>query len=247
MVGNSFSLEVHGHQNAVPQPNQAACVAIAVNLGKFRVAIPDDMVIDELSFVSVEAIGNKDGNIILPSVARRCREQYPVVRLGNFQERLGPGSIADDPLLVKYKECVSHIRILGDIVPRVHHNRVFVIVSFRVSGEEERSQLPLPLKGIPFPGGGNDVKTLWVLHWPMTCIKQITALLLVIVRKGCARLTAADATAQDTSVFHPIDGVELIVIETYASHGARPPFIGFFFRRQQPWTERERSFHSLQT
>ena len=74
MVSDSLSLEVHSHQNTVPQPDQAARVAIAVNLGKFRVAVPDDMVIDELSFVPIEAIGNKDRNIILPGVARRDRK-----------------------------------------------------------------------------------------------------------------------------------------------------------------------------
>ena len=104
MVRDGLSLKVHRHKDSVSQANQSSGVSVAVNFGEFGKPIPVDVFVDKLCFVPIESICDKDRNVVLPCVARCCGEQNPVVDLGNLEKCLGPGSIADDSLFVKYKE-----------------------------------------------------------------------------------------------------------------------------------------------
>ena len=115
------------------------------------------MLVNEVCLVAVKLIGNEDRNVVLPCVSRCCRQQNPIICLGDFEKCFCPGSIANHPLLVKYKEGVFNFRILSDVVPGIHNHSILVVVAVLMSREEERSQFPLPLTGIPFPGGGDDV------------------------------------------------------------------------------------------
>ena len=97
------------------------------------------MLVNEVGLVSVEPICDEDGDVILPGIPRGSRQQDPLVLLGDFQECLRPSPIADDSLLVKYKEAVFHIFVLGDVVPRVDDDFVLVVIAVLVSGEQEWS------------------------------------------------------------------------------------------------------------
>ena len=84
MVGNSLPLKVHRDQYAVTKSDQPACIQIAVNFGILGPPVIYHMLIDEVRFIPVETIGNKDRDIILPSIAWCSGEQDPLVGLSNL-------------------------------------------------------------------------------------------------------------------------------------------------------------------
>ena len=117
MVGRGVALELHFHQDAIAQSNQTAGVKVAVDLWILGPPVINNMLVNEVGFVAIEAVSNENGNVILPSVTRGCGEEYPLVGLGDFQKCFCPGAIPDNPLFVKYKECVFDVLILADVVP----------------------------------------------------------------------------------------------------------------------------------
>ena len=135
------------------------------------------MLIHKVGFIAVESIGDKDRNIILPGIAGGCGEQNPIVRLNDFKKRFGPGAVTNHPLLVKYKEGVLNVHILGNVVPGVDDHFVFVIIGVRIRGEQERSQVALPFAGIPFARRGDDIEISGFLHRNIIIRTQLAALL----------------------------------------------------------------------
>ena len=213
MVRNRLPLEVHGHQDLVPEPNQPASIAVAVDLRILRPPVINHMLIHKVSLVAIEPVGDEDWNIILPGVAGCGGQQNPVVGLDDFKECLSPGSIPDNPLLVKYKEGVLDVYILGDIVPGVDDHFVFVVVGLRGRGEQERSQVSLPFAGIPLASRGDDVEIPGVLHRNIIVRTQLATLLQIIVSEAGPGFARADPAAEDAPVFHPVQGFALIVIK----------------------------------
>lgn len=139
MMRCRVSLELHRHENTIAQTDQPSGVEIPVNLRILRPPVINHMLVDEVGLVSIEPIRDKDWDVILPGIPRGSRQQNPLVLLGDFQECLRPSSIADDSLLVKYKEAVFHIFVLGNVVPRVDDDFVLVVIAVLVSGEQEWS------------------------------------------------------------------------------------------------------------
>ena len=84
MRRNRLSLEIHLDKDLVAKPNKSACVPVAVNFRKFCEPIPVDVLIQEMRFVAIEAVGDEDWNIILPFIPRCCREQYPIIGFGDL-------------------------------------------------------------------------------------------------------------------------------------------------------------------
>lgn len=76
-----------------------------------------DMLPLEFSSILVEAVRNKDGNVVKPCIAWCSAEQNPSVMLGNLLERFGPGPTSHKTLFVKYKERVLDIGVPPNIVP----------------------------------------------------------------------------------------------------------------------------------
>ena len=113
------------------------------------------MLVHKVGLVAVEPVGDEDRNIILPGIARRGREQKPVIRFYDFEERLGPGAIPHHPLFIKDKEGVLDVNVLTNVVPGVDDHFVFVVVGLRSGGEQERSQIAdmYPLYWTPSRGG----------------------------------------------------------------------------------------------
>ena len=175
------------------------------------------MLVNEVRLVSVEAVGNEDGNIILPSVARGCREKYPLVGLGDFQECFCPCAISDNSLLVKYKECIFDVLILGNIVPRINDHRVLVVVGFRMHRQQEWSHFLAPLTFIPLFCCCDDVEISRLFHDAVSFI-EISALLLVIVGEASPRFARTDPAAEDTAIVHFCEGFSLVVVEADTSH-----------------------------
>ena len=84
MVGNSLPLKVHCDQYAVTKSDQSAGIQIAVDFGVFSSPVIYHMLVDKVRFITVEAIGNKDRDVILPSIAWCSGEQDPWVGLSNL-------------------------------------------------------------------------------------------------------------------------------------------------------------------
>ena len=139
MMRCGMPLELHRHENAIAQTDQPSGVEIPVNLRILRPPVINHMLVDEVGLVPIEPIRDKDGDVILPGIPRGSGEQYPLISLGDFQECFCPSSVTDDSLLVKYKEAVFHIFVLGDVVPRVDDDFVLVVIAVLVSGEQEWS------------------------------------------------------------------------------------------------------------
>ena len=94
MVGRGVALELHFHQDAIAQSNQTAGVKVAVDLWILGPPVINNMLVNEVGFVAIEAVSNENGNVILPSVTRGCGEEYPLVGLGDFQKCFCPGAIS---------------------------------------------------------------------------------------------------------------------------------------------------------
>ena len=213
MVGNRLALEVHGHQDLIPEPNQPASIAVAVDLRILGPPVIDHMLIHKVGLIAIEPIGNEDWNIILPGVARRGRQQNPVIGFDDFEEGLGPGSITNHPLLVKYKEGILDVHILGDVVPGVDNHFILVVIGLRSGGEQEWSQVALPFTGIPLARRGDDIKVPGVLHRNVIVRTQLATLLQIVVSEAGPGFPRADPAAEDAPILHPVQSFALIVIK----------------------------------
>lgn len=170
------------------------------------------MLVHKVGLVAVEPVGDEDRNIILPGIARRGREQKPVIRLYDFEERLGPGAIPHHPLFIKDKEGVLDVNVLTNVVPGVDDHFVFVVVGLRSGGEQERSQIALPFTGVPFSCSGDDVEVSGILHRNILVRTHFAALLHIVISEAGPGLPRTNPAAEDTAVFHPIQSFELVVI-----------------------------------
>ena len=148
----------HGDENIIADLRQSILTDPLVNL---RILAPTGIYrvhLLELTFVLVEPIGDEHGHVVAPRVSRSRGQQYPSVMLGDLEERLGPRTIADDTLLVEYKERVLDIGVLLDVVPRIHgdgdatHERVLA------GGQSEFDEFVAPFTGITFTGRGDDIE-----------------------------------------------------------------------------------------
>ena len=68
MMRNSLPLKVHVYENTVAKPDQTSCVPIAIDLRVFGSPVIVDMLVNEISLVAIEPIGDEDWNVVLPSV-----------------------------------------------------------------------------------------------------------------------------------------------------------------------------------
>ncbi len=213
MVGNRLPFEVHVDQDFIPKSDQPPCIAVTVNLRILGPPVIDHMLIHKVGLIAVEPICDKDRNIILPSIAGRSRKQDPIIRLDDFKERFGPGAVTNHPLLVKYKEGILNVHILGNVVPGVNDHFVFVIIGIRIRGEQERSQIALPFAGIPFVRRGDDIEISGFLHRNIIIRTQLAALMQIVVSEAGPGFPRADPAAENAPVFHPAQGFALIVIK----------------------------------
>lgn len=148
----------HGDENMIADLDQSILTDPLVDL---RILAPTGIYrvhLLELPFVLVEPIGDEHRHVIAPRVSRSRGQQYPSVALGDLEERLGPRTIADDALFVKYKERVLDIGVLLDVVPRIHgdgdatHERVLAC------SQSEFDEFVTPFTGITFAGRGDDIE-----------------------------------------------------------------------------------------
>ena len=148
----------HGDENMIADLDQSILTDPLVDL---RILAPTGIYrvhLLELTFVLVEPISDEHGHVVAPRVSRGRGQQYPSVALGDLEECLGPRTIADDALLVKYKERVLDIGVLLDVVPRIHgdgdatHERVLS------GGQSEFDEFVTPFTGITFTGRGDDIE-----------------------------------------------------------------------------------------
>ena len=152
------------------------------------------MLVDEIGLVPVEPICDEDGDIILPGIPRGSLEQDPFVHLRDFQECFCPSPVADDTLLVKYKETIFYIFVLADVVPRVDDDLVLVVIAVLMGGEQEWSQLVLPFTGIALACSGDDVNIKRIFHRRIRDVK-ISALLKIVIGESSSGFTGTDPAA----------------------------------------------------
>lgn len=102
--------------------------------------------------------------------------------------------LADDTLLVKYKETVFYIFVLADVVPRVDDDLVLVVIAVLMGGEQEWSQLVLPFTGIALACSGDDVNIKRIFHRRIRNVK-ISALLKIVIGESSSGFTGTDPAA----------------------------------------------------
>lgn len=192
----------HGDENIIADLRQSILTDPLVDL---RILAPTGIYrvhLLELPFVLVEPIGDEHGHVVAPRVSRSRGQQYPSIMLGDLQERLGPRTIADDTLLVKYKERVLDIGVLLDVVPRIHghgdatHERVLA------GGQSEFDEFVAPFTGITFAGRGDDIEIRTAVDRTIGVAVRVrtdfvSAFLLQKIYKGGDGLARADAAAED--------------------------------------------------
>ena len=171
------------------------------------------MLLVEVRAVPVEPVSEKHRNVIHPCVARCCGQEDPFVVLRDLEETLDPYSLTDHPLLVEYKERVLDVGVLRDAVPAVDHNLVFIRVVLRICREEKRNHLVIPFERIPFASRGYDVEVTRTLHLVVFFSTDVPAVFLVVISKGGQGFARPDASAQDASVMHVLDSIDLIAVE----------------------------------
>lgn len=94
----------------------------SINFGKLAESIEDDVFLEELGSVSVEAIGNEYWDVIKPRITWSCAKEYPRVLLCDFDKRFRPGPRPHEPLFVKDEERILDLRVFLDVVPAVDGN-----------------------------------------------------------------------------------------------------------------------------
>src|SRR5690606_6207185 len=96
-----------------------------------------------------------------PVVARRTAEHDPLIGLGKLEEGLDPRSRSDQTLLIKYEEGVLDVDVVPDVVPGVDSELHSSLTAVPIGRNPKPGRLPLPVKTISLPGGGNNVKVSW--------------------------------------------------------------------------------------
>jgi hypothetical protein len=124
------------------------------------------MLMFEFRLISVESIGHKNRDIIMPFVPRGGTKQNPPVVSGDFVERSHPSARPYKPLFIKNEERALNIRVFLDVVPTInsHANSSFVR---RILSEPKIRKLFFPLEAVSFSRCRNYVQVYRILCPPI--------------------------------------------------------------------------------
>src|SRR4051812_11724709 len=115
------------------------------------VSCVDNMLLLELRPVTVETVGDEDGNVVQPVIARGSAEQDPAVMTSDLQEGPYPFARPNQALLVEDEEATLDVRILIDVVPAVDRqdtgDRPGHLLTHAVG-----SELAIPVEAVPLLG-----------------------------------------------------------------------------------------------
>ena len=124
------------------------------------------MLMFEFRLVSVESIGHKNGDVVMPFVPRGGAQQDPPVISGDFVERSHPSARSDQTLLIKNEECSLNTRVFFDVVPAINDHANLSCLR-RVLSEAKICKLFFPLKAVSFSRCRNYVQVYRILRPPI--------------------------------------------------------------------------------
>lgn len=70
--------------------DQLSLFDVSINFGELAESVVDDVLSEELGSVLIETVGHEYWDVVEPSVARSCREQYPLILTSNLEKRPCP-------------------------------------------------------------------------------------------------------------------------------------------------------------
>ena len=187
MLGLSLAMKVHVYKDSFSEPNKLSRVNVTVNLWEGAISRVNDMLLIELGSISIESIGDEDGDVVAPRISRCRREKDPGIVLCDFEEGLDPGSVPNDTLLIEDEEGIFNLRILFNIVPRIDYDLVLVVIAFRISRKQKGQEFLVPFVSISLSSCGDDVKIhrRFVSHPRILICINITTADEIVVSQGC--------------------------------------------------------------
>ena len=123
-MSNGVSSIRHINKNLTPKLLKMPHLNVVVDLGELGEVVVHHMSAKEFRTIAIEPICNKHRYVIQPSVSGGCRQHDPLVVLCKLIEGLDPRPVTNKPLLIKYDHSILDIFVVGDVVPRVDHDRV---------------------------------------------------------------------------------------------------------------------------